>query len=149
MPVLLYFSLLVQVISASVDGSVRLWYRRTGHFLGCLSVCLSMSNRHCLSVYIRPSILSFPSLSFRPGDIGFGGRFCPSLVPPDRSLPRLFRPIFRLFPAQNPATHEDPHLRRTARPAQRHSRSIFSRDGDVHITRDVEVLLELKCVLRR
>ena len=23
-----------QVISASVDGSVRLWYRRTGHFLG-------------------------------------------------------------------------------------------------------------------
>ena len=79
-------------------------------------------------------------LSPRPGDIGVGGRVCPSLVPPDRSLPRLLRPIFRLFPAQNSATHEDPHLRRTARPAQRHSRSIFILDGDLHKTRDIEVL---------
>ena len=88
----------------------------------CLPICLPhlyLSMYACLAIFLSP----------RPGDIGFGGRVCPSLVPPDRSLPRLLRPIFRLFPAQNPATHEDPHLRRTARPAQRHSRSIYPLTG--------------------
>ena len=47
--IILPFSLLVQVISASVDGSVRLWYRRTGHFLDSLSVCFSVY----LSLFVK------------------------------------------------------------------------------------------------